>query len=83
MSHIDYTEKSSKNNSGGLRNIRHKVKEVAQFENDDKTRCHVAFFEKFLSITTEWYYINRFYIMPKNHLGHLGSQIDQLGKTND
>lgn len=60
-----YTEKCSKNNSGGLRNVRHQIKEVVQFESDNKTRCHVALFEKFQQVRPND--TNRFYIMPKKN----------------
>ena len=62
---LTYTEKCSKNNSGGLRSIRHKAKEVVQFENDCKTKCHVALFEKFCQVRPKEN--DRFYVMPKKN----------------
>lgn len=58
-----YTEKSSKTYVGGLKNIRNTPKQVVHYANDDnKQRCHVALFEKFVQVRP--YNVNRFYLLP-------------------
>ena len=62
-----HRERVSKNNQGGLNNIRNSPKEVVHFENADSTRCHVALYKKFLSLRPP--NVERFYL----HLSKTGS----------
>ena len=64
---IVYTEKSSKNNPGGLRCVRYNPKQVVHYEIDEKRRCHVALFEKFLQVRPP--NVDRFYLLPSKKVG--------------
>lgn len=63
-----YRECTSKTNQGGLRDVRRQDKEVVHFENtEDKTKCHIALFEKFVSVRPP--NIERFYLQAATGRG--------------
>ena len=59
-----YTEVSSKTYVGGLKNVRTQPKVVVHYESQNKERCHVALFEKFLKLRPGD--SSRFYLRPLN-----------------